>query len=58
MSARKVNGLDTPTPHEERYDNGQLKLEGAYLAGEMHGKWSFYRRDGSLMRRGSFDRGR
>jgi antitoxin component YwqK of YwqJK toxin-antitoxin module len=24
----------------------------------MHGKWAFYRADGSLMRRGAFDRGR
>jgi len=24
----------------------------------MHGDWSFYRRDSSLMRQGSFDRGR
>jgi antitoxin component YwqK of YwqJK toxin-antitoxin module len=24
----------------------------------MHGVWEFYRRDGSLMRRGEFDRGK
>ncbi len=24
----------------------------------MHGEWAFYRADGSVMRRGSFDRGR
>jgi antitoxin component YwqK of YwqJK toxin-antitoxin module len=47
-----------PIPHEERYDNGQVKLEGAHLGGEMHGEWRFYRRDGSVMRTGSFDRGR
>jgi len=45
-------------PHEERYDNGNLKLTGAHLKGDMHGPWSFYRRDGSLMRSGSFHRGR
>ena len=45
-------------PHEERYDNGKLKLTGAHLKGDMHGPWSFYRRDGSLMRSGSFHRGR
>jgi len=42
----------------DRYDNGQPRFEGAYLDGEMHGPWAFYRRDGSLMRRGRFERGR
>jgi antitoxin component YwqK of YwqJK toxin-antitoxin module len=45
-------------PHEERYDNGQPKLRGAHLDGAMHGRWEFFRRDGSVMRAGSFDRGR
>jgi antitoxin component YwqK of YwqJK toxin-antitoxin module len=44
--------------HVEQYDNGKVKLRGAHLDGEMHGEWSFYRRDGSMMRQGSFDRGR
>jgi antitoxin component YwqK of YwqJK toxin-antitoxin module len=47
-----------PIPHEERYDNGNVKLSGAHLDGEMHGEWTFYRRDGSRMRSGAFDRGR
>ena len=47
-----------PVPNVERYDNGTVKLRGAHLDGEMHGAWAFYRRDGSLMRSGSFDRGR
>ncbi len=46
------------TPHEERYDNGAVKLRGSHLDGEMHGDWAFFRRDGSLMRSGAFDRGR
>lgn len=40
------------------YANGRVKHRGAYLDGEMHGPWEFYRLDGSLMRAGSFDRGR
>ena len=28
------------------------------LAGEMHGSWEFFRKDGSVMRTGEFDRGR
>ena len=31
---------------------------GAYLEGEMHGDWAWYRTDGSVMRTGQFDRGR
>ena len=42
----------------DRYDNGQLRFTGSHLDGEMHGSWVFYRRDGSIMRRGAFDRGR
>jgi antitoxin component YwqK of YwqJK toxin-antitoxin module len=45
-------------PHVERYANGVVKLRGAHLDGEMHGPWEFFRLDGSLMRSGSFDRGR
>ena len=40
------------------YDNGDPKHRGARLDGEMHGEWQFFRRDGSLMRSGEFDRGR
>jgi antitoxin component YwqK of YwqJK toxin-antitoxin module len=47
-----------PVAHEERYDNGEPKMRGAHLDGEMHGPWEFFRRDGSVMRSGSFDRGR
>jgi antitoxin component YwqK of YwqJK toxin-antitoxin module len=47
-----------PVPHLERYDNGEVKLRGAHLDGEMHGDWAFFRRDGSLMRSGTFERGR
>jgi antitoxin component YwqK of YwqJK toxin-antitoxin module len=40
------------------YANGKVKHRGAHRDGEMHGPWEFYRLDGSLMRAGSFDRGR
>lgn len=45
-------------PHTEHYADGTVKLSGFHLDGEMHGAWEFYRLDGSLMRTGSFDRGR
>jgi antitoxin component YwqK of YwqJK toxin-antitoxin module len=51
-------GPPEPVPHVEHYDNGNEKLRGAHLDGEMHGEWVFYRRDGSIMRSGAFDRGR
>ncbi len=47
-----------PVPAIDRYDNGQVRFRGFNVAGEMHGAWEFYRRDGSLLRAGEFDRGR
>ena len=38
----------------EYYDNGYLKQKGSYRDGQMHGKWEWRRRDGSLMRTGQF----
>lgn len=45
------------TPAIDKYDNGNFRFRGANLKGKMHGPWKFFRRDGSLMRSGSFDRG-
>ena len=39
------------------YDNGLPRFKGEYLDGEMHGFWEFFRKDGTLMRSGSFERG-
>jgi antitoxin component YwqK of YwqJK toxin-antitoxin module len=47
-----------PIPATDHYDSGSLRFRGANLEGEMHGPWEFFRRDGSLMRSGSFDRGK
>ena len=33
------------------------KHRGFTLGGQMHGEWTFYRRDGSPMRSGEFDKG-
>lgn len=41
-----------------RYSSGILKMKGSRLGGEMHGAWKWYRTDGSVMRTGSFDRGK
>ena len=42
----------------DHYPNGRLRFRGANLDGEMHGPWEFFRLDGSLMRAGTFERGR
>jgi antitoxin component YwqK of YwqJK toxin-antitoxin module len=55
---RTMAGKDEPTPHLEHYGNGKVKLSGFHLEGEMHGDWTFFRLDGSVMRAGAFDRGR
>ena len=49
---------DEPVPAIDHYDNGQIRFRGANLGGEMHGAWEFFRKDGSLLRSGEFDRGR
>ena len=41
-----------------KYGDGTVKARGQRLGGELHGAWKFFRLDGSLMRSGSFDRGR
>ena len=41
-----------------KYGDGTVKARGYRLGGELHGAWKFFRLDGSLMRSGSFDRGR
>ncbi|MEO8625735.1 MAG: hypothetical protein ABI452_03455 [Candidatus Limnocylindrales bacterium] len=40
------------------YPNGRVRFRGANLGGEMHGPWEFFRLDGSLLRAGSFVRGK
>ena len=49
---------DGSTPALDLYPNGTPRFRGFHLDGEMHGAWTFYRADGSVMRTGSFDRGR
>jgi antitoxin component YwqK of YwqJK toxin-antitoxin module len=59
VSERQVLTLANAKPIRatDHYDNGNLRFRGANLEGKMHGPWKFFRRDGSLMRSGSFDRG-
>lgn len=41
----------------EYFDNGVLKAEGKLRDGELHGAWTWRRRDGSLLRTGNFREG-
>lgn len=42
---------------EPFYDNGKPRYRGEMSNGQMHGFWEFFRRDGSIMRSGSFEYG-
>ena len=45
-------------PSIDHYPNGNVRFRGANLDGQMHGPWEFFRSDGSIMRSGSFERGK
>lgn len=47
-----------PIEETVQFGNGRVKYTGFRLDGDMHGAWTWYRTDGSVMRTGSFDRGR
>ena len=49
---------DEPVEETVHFANGRVKYRGFMLGGVMHGAWSWYRIDGSLMRTGEFDQGR
>lgn len=50
-----MNGALEPVEYHHR--DGSLWSRGLTLDGEMHGAWQWFRREGTLMRTGSFDRG-
>jgi antitoxin component YwqK of YwqJK toxin-antitoxin module len=39
------------------YDNGQVKQEGVYLDGKLHGKWVSYNEDGTKQTSGEYNQG-
>jgi hypothetical protein len=47
-----------PIPDVAYFGTGAIQSRGFTLDGEMHGAWEFFRKDGSVMRTGEFDRGR
>jgi antitoxin component YwqK of YwqJK toxin-antitoxin module len=55
LAVSSTDGLEAVVA---RYDNGAVRFQGSNLDGEMHGEWSFFRRDGSVMRNGRFEHGK
>ncbi|HEX7473493.1 MAG TPA: hypothetical protein VF323_10455 [Candidatus Limnocylindrales bacterium] len=47
-----------PVLETTHYSSGTVKERGYRLDGALHGAWEWFRLDGSLMRSGTFDRGR
>ena len=47
-----------PVPEVSYYPNAAVRYRGFSLDGASHGTWEFLRLDGSVMRTGTFDRGR
>ena len=47
-----------PVPETIRYASGPVQARGTMLEGVPHGAWEWFRKDGTLMRTGHFDRGR
>ena len=50
-------GDDQPVEETVHFGNGRVKYSGFRLDGLMHGDWSWFRTDGSLMRTGHFQSG-
>ena len=50
--------MSEPTPYERLHADGSLWARGHMLDGEQHGYFEWYRKDGTLLRTGNFDRGR
>lgn len=40
------------------YQNGNPRYKGTFKDSKSHGYWEFFRKDGTLMRSGSFDSGK
>lgn len=53
----EMSDTSKATPDVAYYDDGGVRYRGFQLDGEMHGAWEFFRKDGSLMRAGEFERG-
>ena len=55
---RDMPRASEPTPDIAHYDNGAVRFRGFRIDGEMHAVWEFFRKDGSVMRSGTFHQGK
>jgi antitoxin component YwqK of YwqJK toxin-antitoxin module len=58
MDRAMADRSDPGTPEVTHYGSGRVKMQGFRLDGELHGEWTWFRTDGTVMRTGVFDRGR
>lgn len=49
--------MSSPTERVDTYADGSIKAKGHELDGQLHGRWEWFRQDGTLLRTGEFDRG-
>jgi antitoxin component YwqK of YwqJK toxin-antitoxin module len=49
--------MTEPRLREDLHRDGTLKARGHELDGLLSGYWEWFRKDGTIMRSGSFDRG-
>ena len=54
---RMTKGQPSGIEVTNRYSTGAVQSTGSMLDEEMHGTWEFFRKDGTIMRSGQFDRG-
>lgn len=54
---QRVSGNNDGDNHTEFHKDGSVRATGAKLNGELHGYWEWFRKDGTRLRSGSFDRG-
>lgn len=52
-----MNKKSTARARVEHHKDGSVCARGTMLDGELHGYWEWFRKDGSRMRSGHFDRG-
>ena len=53
----KLEVVDQMVKATYYYDNGQVKQEGYYLDGKLHGKWTSYNEDGTKLTMGEYNKG-
>ena len=56
-SKTTVPAEDAPIAEEIFYPSGELKMSGKTLAGEKHGEWTAYFKNGGIWSRNVFDKG-